>query len=142
MAFGASWGTCKSYERQVKSTPPQVGPLDEATFTLHPTELHYSMIYLFNSVDNYSAWPWLSNLITSLKPTYRMHAAKLNSYLRDKTHQARKWAESVGADVAVETATNTLDMMVARALRGEDWLAENEMRDELYLCTPSLLHSF
>ena len=35
----------------------------------------------------------------------------------------------MGADAAVETATNTLDLMVARELKGEDWMSDEEMRD-------------
>lgn len=92
------------------------------------------MLYVFASVDNFSPYPVLTNFITSLKPNYRKHNARLNQYLKQKTDAARQWARDVGADAAVETATNTLDMMVARELRGEDWMSEAEMRDELYLC--------
>jgi hypothetical protein len=31
-------------------------------------------------------------------------------------------------------ADNTLDMMVGRELKGDDFMSVNEMRDELYLC--------
>ena len=99
------------------------------------------MIYLFESVDNAAALPMVSNFITSLKPTYRKHSKLLNEYLRQKTADARLWAKEVGADIAVETATNTLDMMVARELRGEDWMTDEEMRDELYLCEATDPHS-
>ena len=74
-----------------------------------------------------------------MKPTYRMHSKRLSDYLVRKTAAARQWAKDLGADAAVETATNTLDMMVARELRGEDWMSDAEMRDELYLCTSALL---
>jgi hypothetical protein len=33
-------------------------------------------------------------------------------------------------------ADNTLDMMVGRELKGDDFMSVNEMRDELYLCEP------
>jgi cytochrome P450 len=63
-----------------------------------------------------------------------MHSKRLTEYLIQKTAVAREWAKELGPDAAVETATNTLDMMVARELRGEDWMTDAEMRDELYLC--------
>jgi len=40
----------------------------------------------------------------------------------------------IGADNAAEMADNTLDMMVGRELKGDDFMSVNEMRDELYLC--------
>jgi len=67
-----------------------------------------------------------------------MHSKRLTDYLVQKTAAARQWAKDLGADAAVETATNTLDMMVARELRGEDWMTDAEMRDELYLCEYSV----
>ena len=39
-----------------------------------------------------------------------------------------------GADNAADLADNTLDMMVGRELKGDDFMSVNEMRDELYLC--------
>lgn len=42
-----------------------------------------------------------------------------------------------GADNAAEMADNTLDMMVGRELKGDDFMSVNEMRDELYLCNLS-----
>ena len=132
MAFGSSWGVSKAYKYQVDRA--STGSLGEAVFTLTGPSLYRSMIYLFDSLDNYSATPRLSNFITSLRPTYRKHRRALDTYLKEKTFQARKWAADVGADVAVDTATSTLDMMVARELRGEDWMTDEEMRDELFLC--------
>lgn len=41
---------------------------------------------------------------------------------------------TIGADNAAEMADNTLDMMVGRELKGDDFMSVNEMRDELYLC--------
>ena len=43
----------------------------------------------------------------------------------------------VGADNATDLADNTLDLMVGRELKGNDFLSVGEMRDELYLCTSS-----
>ena len=43
----------------------------------------------------------------------------------------------IGADNAAEMADNTLDMMVGRELKGDDFMSVNEMRDELYLCNSS-----
>jgi len=37
--------------------------------------------------------PWLVNLITNLKPTYRMHSKRLIDYLVQKTAAARQWAK-------------------------------------------------
>jgi len=48
-------------------------------------------------------------------------------------------ADDVGADNAADLADNTLDMMVGRELKGDDFMSVNEMRDELYQCqSPSL----
>jgi hypothetical protein len=137
MAFGASWGVCKSFRDQVAAAKPVIGGLNEANFKLTDPPMLQSMLYLFNTVDQFSPSPRLTNYISSLKPAYRRHEARLNAYLKEKTKEARKEAQAKGADAAVETATNTLDMMVARELRGEDWMSENEMRDELYLCESS-----
>lgn len=43
-------------------------------------------------------------------------------------------ADDVGADSAADLADNTLDMMVGRELKGDDFMSVNEMRDELYQC--------
>ncbi len=40
----------------------------------------------------------------------------------------------MGPDVAAEMADNTLDLMVARELKGEDWMLDREMKDELFQC--------
>lgn len=45
----------------------------------------------------------------------------------------------MGADTAVEIADNTLDMMIAKQMRGEDWMSDEEMRNELLLCRSSFL---
>ena len=50
-------------------------------------------------------------------------------------YKARAKASQRGVDVANEMADNTLDLMVARELRGEDFMPENEMKDELLQCT-------
>jgi cytochrome P450 len=55
-------------------------------------------------------------------------------YLKDKLAEARARAKEMGPEVSAEMANNTLDMMVARELKGEDWMSDDEMRDELYLC--------
>jgi len=43
-------------------------------------------------------------------------------------------ADDLGADNAADLADNTLDMMVGRELKGDDFMSVNEMRDELYQC--------
>ena len=49
-------------------------------------------------------------------------------------------ADDLGADNAADLADNTLDMMVGRELKGDDFMSVNEMRDELYQCMfPSLM---
>ena len=45
-----------------------------------------------------------------------------------------KRADGSGADNAADLADNTLDMMVGRELKGDDFMSVNEMRDELYQC--------
>jgi hypothetical protein len=47
----------------------------------------------------------------------------------------QKSADGLGADNAADLADNTLDMMVGRELKGDDFMSVNEMRDELYQCT-------
>lgn len=45
-------------------------------------------------------------------------------------------ANGSGAESAAELADNTLDLMVGRELKGDDFMAVDEMRDELYQCKP------
>lgn len=40
----------------------------------------------------------------------------------------------MGGDAASELADNTLDMMVARESKADDWMPDNEMLDEVLLC--------
>lgn len=43
---------------------------------------------------------------------------------------------NAGPDNAAEMADNTLDLMVGRELKGDDYMSVGEMRDELYQCEP------
>jgi carbohydrate-selective porin OprB len=49
-------------------------------------------------------------------------------------------ADGLGADNAADLADNTLDMMVGRELKGDDFMSVNEMRDELYQCQSLFLN--
>jgi hypothetical protein len=60
-------------------------------------------------------------------------------FLEKRIVEARAKAKVMGTEAAVELADNTLDMMVARELKGEDWMPDNEMKDELFLCESALL---
>lgn len=72
--------------------------------------------------------------MTRLRPSYRAHARTLESFLDQKIVQSRAWARQLGGDAASEVADNTLDMMVARELKGDDMLSEREMKDEVFQC--------
>ena len=54
-----------------------------------------------------------------------------------RSRDAREDTDVLGADAAADLADNTLDMMVSRELKGDDFMSVNEMRDELYQCTSS-----
>lgn len=58
----------------------------------------------------------------------------MSKYLTEKVEASRSKARELGGDVAVEIADNTLDMMTARELKGEDRLPDEEMKDELFQC--------
>jgi hypothetical protein len=64
----------------------------------------------------------------------RAHRVALHTFLGKTISQARAKAQQMGADAAVELADNTLDMMVARELRGDDFMPDEDMRDELVVC--------
>jgi len=57
--------------------------------------------------------------------------------MRSRTRGPREDTDVLGADAAADLADNTLDMMVSRELKGDDFMSVNEMRDELYQCTSS-----
>jgi hypothetical protein len=73
------------------------------------------------------------HFITRLSPTYRRHSAQTDGYLKEKLVHARVRAKERG-DAAAEMADNTLDMMVGRELRGEDWMADDEICQEVFQC--------
>ena len=52
----------------------------------------------------------------------------------EKLAASRIKAKQLGAGVAAELADNTLDLMVARELRGEDVMPDDEMKDEIFQC--------
>ena len=155
MAFGSHWGISASYAEQAKQLDKiPSGELGDAVFPQKQMPLPEAMVYLFNvsdicrsldcmahflkSVNNRSAYPLLSHLSNKISPTWRKHARRLEVYLTDRAHEARARAKEMGAEVAVETATSTLDMIVARELREGTVLSDTEMKDELYLCESSI----
>ena len=81
-----------------------------------------------------SAVPAVTHFITRLKPSYRAHARTLDSFLDEKIVQSRAWAAQLGGDAAADLADNTLDMMVARELKGDDAMSVSEMKDEVFQC--------
>lgn len=81
-----------------------------------------------------SSFPKLVHFFRRLRPTYRKHHKQLRGYLTAKRAVASAKAKEMGADAAVEAADNTLDLMIARELRGDDWLPDGELEDEIYQC--------
>ena len=79
-------------------------------------------------------FPQFVNIANQFRPTWRRHRKRLEEYLVERAHQARERARKIGAEVAVETAISTLDLIVARELREGIIMTDQEMRDELYLC--------
>jgi hypothetical protein len=81
-----------------------------------------------------SPFPAISHFFTSLSPSHRRHTRNVQSYLQNRLVESRKKTKSIGPEAAVEMADNTLDMMVAREFRAEDWMPDNEMIDEVLQC--------
>jgi hypothetical protein len=127
-------------------TSVPTGSLGEADFKLHKVPLAESLDYLFEvshtpkaqgsrqSIPIQSPVPTVSHFITRLNPAYHKHHRRLHTFLGKAISQARAKAQQMGADAAVELADNTLDMMVARELRGDDFMPDRDMRDELVVC--------
>lgn len=81
-----------------------------------------------------SSFPNLVHFFRRLRPAYKKHHKQLRGYLTAKRDAASAKAKEMGADAAVEAADNTLDLMIARELRGDDWLPDGELEDEIYQC--------
>ena len=81
-----------------------------------------------------SPLPGLTHFFSRIKPSYRMHARRIRDYLDRKIRASRDNARAMGAEVANENADNTLDLMIAKELRGDDMMSDAEMRDELFQC--------
>lgn len=79
-------------------------------------------------------WPGVVHFFRRIKPAYQKHYSRLYGFFADQIQKARVRAKELGAEAAVEMADNTLDMMVSRELRGEDWMSDKEMQDEMFLC--------
>ena len=82
----------------------------------------------------FTTFPRLQHFWTSLAPTYRRHSSRMSKFLADELAGARVRAKELGADAAVDMADNTLDLMVARELRGEVQMPDKEMKDEVFQC--------
>jgi cytochrome P450 len=65
-------------------------------------------------------------------PSYRRDRRLVFEYLDSKLAEARSRAAALG-ESAVELADSTLDMMVAREMRG-DTMKDTELKDEIFLC--------
>jgi cytochrome P450 len=132
MAFGSNWGILQSFQDQVSTYEPSTGELDEAVFPVKKPEMLQSVMYLFEHLPLKTIFPKTYHFFLSKTPTWRRHNGQLSKYLDEKLRLAREKAKSQGADASVELADNTLDLMVARELRGEDWMPDKEMKDEVY----------
>ncbi|ORY21756.1 cytochrome P450 [Naematelia encephala] len=132
MAFGHSWGIIPSYSSQLVEGEYPTGINGEVVFDTVRPELAESTWAIFNSLPTTSSFPYILHKIRTLSPTYRRHARRLDRFLDAKLADSRARAESVGAEVAVDVADNTLDLMTARQLRGDDWMPDDEMKDEVF----------
>ncbi|KAL7419102.1 hypothetical protein Q5752_005938 [Cryptotrichosporon argae] len=132
ISFGKSWDTSGSAQAQVEARAEwPVGAHGVTDFTVARPPLVDSIMDVVNSVPISSPFPRLSTFVTTRLPAYRRSWARLRDALTAQIVRARARAADLGAHEAAETADNTLDLMVARELRGDDWMPEDEMRDEL-----------
>ena len=81
-----------------------------------------------------SSFPAISHFISRLTPSYRFHSGRLRDYLNEKLRASREKAKFMGFEAANEHADNTLDLMTAKELRGDDTMPDDEMRDEVFQC--------
>nr|XP_031860768.1 uncharacterized protein CI109_003812 [Kwoniella shandongensis]KAA5527840.1 hypothetical protein CI109_003812 [Kwoniella shandongensis] len=135
MAFGHPWGVIRQYTHLVRAMDRQrlpVGPLGAIDFKLVAPDLAESTWRIFTSIPLRGPFPRISHFVTRLSASYRRQARLVDQFLDRKLIEARQKAKLLGADSANETADNTLDMMVARELRGEDWMTDEEMKQELF----------
>jgi hypothetical protein len=79
-------------------------------------------------------WPGVVHFFRRIKPAYQKHHKRLYAFFAGRIQKARVRAKELGPDAAVEMADNTLDMVVSRELRGEDWMSDREIQDELFMC--------
>ena len=82
----------------------------------------------------FTTFPRLQHFWTSLGPAYRKHNKRMSKFLAEGLAEARVKAKELGADAAVDMADNTLDLIVARELRGEIQMPDKEMEDEVFQC--------
>jgi cytochrome P450 len=132
MAFGATWGILESFMEQIGRLQPQVGKLGEAVYPVTRPDLAISTLYLFDKLPTETVFPKLYHLYMSSTPKWRKCYRQVSTYLDKKLSDARVKAKAIGVEAAVEQADNTLDMMVAREMKGEDWMPDQEMKDEVY----------
>jgi cytochrome P450 len=133
MAFGSNWGILKSFKSQVENqSVVETGELGEALYPVTKPDMLVSTLYLFDNLPLQSPFPLISRFITSRTSKWRYHYKQLSDYLDDKLKEARAKAKDLGMETAMELADNTLDLMVAREMKGEDWMPDQEMKDEVY----------
>jgi cytochrome P450 len=132
MAFGSNWGILDSFKTQITKYDPATGSIEEALFPVEKPEMLQSVMYLFDNIPRNSVFPKITDFFTSKSPTWKRHNRQLHTYLDNKLSIAREKAKLQGAEVSIDLADNTLDLMVARELRGEDWMPDIEMKDEIY----------
>ncbi|KAK8847633.1 hypothetical protein IAR55_005492 [Kwoniella newhampshirensis] len=135
MAFGHPWGVIRQYTGVVKTMSLRHLPLDSSgavEFKLLAPDLAESTWRIFTSIPLRGPFPRLSHFITRLSSSYRRQALLVDRFLDSKLVEAREKARVLGAETAIELADNTLDMMVARELKGDDWMTDTEMKQELF----------
>ncbi|KAK4684370.1 hypothetical protein P7C73_g5809, partial [Tremellales sp. Uapishka_1] len=131
MAFGENWQCVASFQQQVSAEGCTEGPVGEAVFPHVLPMLGQATWTIFDSIPVLSNFPRIAHFFARQRPTYRRHAALVDRFLDDKIVKARLKAKAIGEEAA-DLADNTLDGLVGRELRGEDWMKDDEMKQEVF----------
>ncbi|OCF44809.1 hypothetical protein I317_01298 [Kwoniella heveanensis CBS 569] len=154
MAFGQSWGVLQSYIQQVRHKGAGsyvVGERGEAIFRLTVPDLARSTWYMFDVsvlqrllfaadlcvfilqvVPVQSPFPQLTHLFSRLTPSYNRHTRRIDDFLTQRVEYAKRKAQALAPELALDVADNTLDLMMARQLDGLQGLSDFETKQELF----------
>ncbi|WVF69549.1 hypothetical protein IAT40_004327 [Kwoniella sp. CBS 6097] len=135
MAFGQSWGVLEGYIRQLRSADSpsfHTGHRGDAVFALSIPDLAESTWYMFDVVPVQSPFPQITHFFSQLTPSYIQHTRRIDQFLIERIERAKHKAKSFAPEVALDTADNTLDLMMTRQLYGEQGLSDFEIKQELF----------